>query len=222
MVDWIHVLVRLLLPDVCTGCGVLPRAPSAAMPFCRTCAHGCTRLPQSLAHVGDVTAGWAHHGPLAAAVYRLKYGGDVALAGPLGRMMAILPALVRDPSSGHPWDAIVPVPLHRLRAWRRGYNQAQLLARHAARSATASPPIEPGLLRRVRATAPQAALPRTRRHTNVDRAFHAPCPDAIAGRSILVVDDVTTTGATLRACIDALRAAGAAHVGGLALLRALA
>jgi len=77
-------------------------------------------------------------------------------------------------------------------------------------------------LRRRRATPPQTDLSLTRRLENVRGAFVAPEPEKAEGRRILVVDDVTTTGATLRACVAALEEAGASEVGALALLRTLA
>jgi predicted amidophosphoribosyltransferase len=111
--------------------------------------------------------------------------------------------------------AVVPVPLHRGRAWSRGFNQAALLARHLG------PPVYP-LLRRVRATPPQVSLPAAQRHRNVREAFAArpPLVERLARRRdvpiveliVVVVDDVCTTGATLDACARALRAAGIGEV----------
>jgi ComF family protein len=109
----------------------------------------------------------------------------------------------------------VPVPLHWSRRLRRGYNQAEILARGLARRHGL--PLVRGL-RRLRATPPQQGDPALRRQ-NVQHAFAVRAPRAVAGRRLLLVDDVFTTGATLNACARTLREAGAAAVGALTLAR---
>jgi len=153
----------------------------------------------------------AYQGPLARAVAALKYEGQLELAGPLGRLLTPADLLRRD------WDAVVPVPLHPWRALLRGYNQAALLTRWALPSGLRA---RPRLLRRVRPTAPQTGQDAAARRHNLAGAFQA--APAVAGLRLLVLDDVTTTGATLHACLHALRAAGARETAGLALLRSLA
>jgi ComF family protein len=208
------VIADLLFPPVCLGCRRLLRA-DLSLPLCAACRGEHAPLPPALRHQDGAEALFAYDGPLAAAVTDLKYSGDVALAGPLGRLLAGADALRR------PWDLIAPVPLHPRRAVLRGYNQAALLARwtvhHAglprARHA-------PRLLRRLRATPPQTALDAAARRRNLAGAFAVRRP--VAGLRVLVLDDVTTTGATLAACLAALQTAGAVEVAGLALLRTLA
>jgi ComF family protein len=115
-------------------------------------------------------------------------------------------------------DLIVPVPLHRLRLWRRRYNQAAELARALARRT--SKPVAVQALVRSRATESQGAMISARgRRRNVLGAFRVREPALVAGRHILIVDDVLTTGATAEACARALRRAGAAQVQILALAR---
>lgn len=109
-------------------------------------------------------------------------------------------------------DAVVPVPLHRLRLWRRRYNQSAILARHICRAA--EKPFAPQLLHRRRRTQAQTGLDHDERRRNVRNAFIVPedrRPD-VAGKSFVLVDDVRTTGATLEACARALREAGARKV----------
>jgi len=175
-------------------------------------------LPASQRLVAGIEAMHAYDGPLARAVAALKFEGALELAGPLGHVMASADLLRQS------WDVVVPVPLHPWRALVRGYNQAALLARwtlhHADLPEQARPPVRPRLLRRLRATAPQTAQDAVARRANLLGAFAA--DRAVAGLRVLVIDDVTTTGATLGACLDALRAAGAEEAAGLALLRALA
>ena len=133
---------------------------------------------------------------------RLKYGRDFSegshFAAMLGRELAASP-LFADV------DAVVPVPLHRARRWRRGYNQAEVIARAVAKELRV--PLNKSLLRRVRKTKTQTRLHRSQRYANVKSAFMADCSTLGACRHLLLLDDVFTTGATLCACERALRAA---------------
>lgn len=112
---------------------------------------------------------------------------------------------------------IVPVPLGRLRLVQRGFNQSAILAQDVARATGL--PYAPLVLVRARKTRPQVGLTRLERHKNVSGAFDV--PDAkrpvIAGRNVVLIDDVITTGATVSACASALKRAGAARVDVLAL-----
>jgi ComF family protein len=117
-----------------------------------------------------------------------------------------------------PVDVVSAVPLHASRLRERGYNQAVLLAQVVAR--TRSWVFAPDALRRVRETASQVNLNAQERRANVEAAFFAE-PAVFCGRQVLVIDDVLTTGATLSACADALRAAGATHVYGATLAGAV-
>lgn len=115
-------------------------------------------------------------------------------------------------------DLIAPVPLHRMRLWRRRYNQAAELARALGRRA--GKPVAVQALVRSRPTESQGAMASARaRRRNVLGAFRVPQPKLVAGRSVLLIDDVLTTGATAEACARALKRAGAARVHVLALAR---
>ncbi|HEX7617309.1 MAG TPA: ComF family protein, partial [Verrucomicrobiae bacterium] len=108
------------------------------------------------------------------------------------------------------WDFIVPVPLHSVKHREREFNQAQRLAHHL--SAATRIPLNNKLLRRVIPTATQTLLTREQRATNMRRAFEVSGQSGLDGESIVLVDDVFTTGATTSACAKALRAAGAGDV----------
>jgi ComF family protein len=117
-------------------------------------------------------------------------------------------------------DLIVPVPLHPMRLWSRRYNQSAVLAQRLRR--LAAKPVDPLVLVRTRATPSQGKMPSAKaRRRNVQGAFKVPARKrpAIAGRKILIVDDVLTTGATIEACARTLKRAGAAEVFVLTLAR---
>ena len=147
--------------------------------------------------------------PTSSLIHRFKYEGCFALAEPLARhLIAVWPTWEQPP------DLIVPIPLHPRRRRRRGYNQSELLAAPLARALGL--PMNPRALQRVRHTAPQVGLGPEERHANVRGAFAA--ADA-GGRRVLLIDDVLTTGATMRAAAEALLAAGAASVSAYCLAR---
>ncbi|MCC7417474.1 MAG: ComF family protein [Acidobacteria bacterium] len=149
-----------------------------------------------------------YEGALRAVVHALKYGGRRSLARPLAALMRRRGAAVLEGA-----DAVVPVPLHRARQRARGFNQAAELAR------LMGPPVRPAL-RRPRATAVQSGLPAAQRHRNVAGAFHATrAAEALRGRCVVLVDDVSTTGATLDACARALKLAGVSEVRALTAAR---
>lgn len=150
-------------------------------------------------------------------VHRLKYN-DAQEAGHAMARMMLGPGrkLIAE------CDCIMPVPLHRRRLWQRRFNQAAVLAQHVARL-SGKPMVHDCLLRQV-ATRSQVGLTAEERRRNVRRAFLVP-PErlaAVAGRSVLLVDDVRTTGATVEACAATLKAAGAARVDVLSFALVLA
>lgn len=139
-------------------------------------------------------------------VLALKYGGRIGLAKPLGRMMA-----ARLGGMGCGW-LVVPVPLHRVRLWHRGYNQAALLAGQIARATGARHMVD-GLLR-TKNSAPLGGLGRKARARELAGAIRVNPgrASAIKGARIILVDDVLTSGATTSACVSALKRGGADKV----------
>jgi predicted amidophosphoribosyltransferase len=209
LLDW-------LLPATCMGCGILLRGPCTPE-LCTRCAVGCALLPASMRVVNGVAARYPYDGGMRAALLRCKFGPEPALAGPLGRALADDPLLLAAPD-GAPWDGVVALPSHRRRRLARGFDQARAIAEHALAPLGRRPLV--GVLVRVRCDPPQSELPAARRRANVRGAFEIVRGARVAGRRFLVVDDVTTTGATLEAATAALSAAGASHACGLALMRA--
>ena len=149
-----------------------------------------------------------------ALVHALKYGDRLDLAPMLGRWTANAGRELLAEA-----DALVPVPLHWRRLWARRFNQSAMLA--AAISKESGVSIAPGALKRVRATAQQVGLSRTERAANIQGAFRVPAESkaAVAGRRLVLVDDVLTSGATVEGCARALLRAGAANVDVLVFAR---
>lgn len=147
-------------------------------------------------------------------VLRLKYQDQTHLASSYGHWLARVGAPLLAQA-----EAIVPVPLHRRRLFLRRYNQAALLAYALSRHCVL--PVWPQALRRKRHTTPQAGLTRTRRQANVRGAFtvSAAQKPKLAGKRVLLIDDVMTTGATVEAAAKALLRGGAARVDVLTLAR---
>jgi ComF family protein len=157
---------------------------------------------QPLPPIASVTAIGAFAGTLQQAVHALKYEGMTDLAEPLGGLLA-----ARLRAAAFPLSLIVPVPLHANRLAQRGYNQSALLGR--VLSTALAWPFEPALLLRQRATASQVGLNYQGRQENVRDAFTVTDSSLVEGRDILLVDDVYTTGATLRECALKLEERGA-------------
>ena len=219
-------VLDLALPARCPGCG------TEGPPICAAC------VPALDARL-DVPAGIAiglpsdvprpllqlewcapFTGLIRKALHELKYAGERRLAVPLGAAIGR-----RWHRAGAGGDLLVPVPVHAERARSRGYDQAELIARAAARELDL--PCAP-ILERARATIAQFDLDRTARATNVDGAFRLrprAMPDGrqdprpLAGRWVVLIDDVVTTGATLAACAQPLIEAGAIGVSAATVAR---
>ena len=150
---------------------------------------------------------YSHEAPYRHILYNLKYEGRIDVGHYFGRMLGT--KLARSPHF-RDVDCVIPVPLHWARKWKRGYNQAELLARELA--TMLDKPCLP-TLEKVRETRPMHGLRPEERRANVLGAYRLCCPEtAVAGKRVLVADDILTTGSTLSECARMLKTAGASRV----------
>jgi ComF family protein len=160
-------------------------------------------------------------GTLRSLIHALKYEGVTPIADRLGILLAA--AIVRLDTPADPAESVwndvlvVPVPLHASKQKQRSFNHAELLARAALKALRIGKPewkltLTDRVVERRRATASQAGLSPHQRRANLRGVFFVPEPKLVAGRNVLLIDDIYTTGATARACGQVLRRAGAASV----------
>lgn len=215
-----HSIIDLALPPVCAGCrqvgqmlcdDCLGKVSWIKEPICIRCGrpqlqpskkcHSCRQLPLTLRHI---RAASLHIEPVRIVLHKMKYEGLFALAKPLGEIM------IRSwPLWQHDFDLILPIPLHSKRLQERGYNQSELLVNVLQEHF--GWPGDPSSLTRHRHTRPQLGLTADERRANVLDAFIAK-PSLVAGKRVLLVDDVCTTGSTLASAAQALKQAGARSV----------
>lgn len=227
-------VIDFVFPPRCPGCGdavladphgddalcatCFARLELPGEPSCATCQRpfGADHFAAEARCARCLAEPPQHDGIVAATIYGdvsrqmaldLKHAGRIALAGPMGRRIA---ARIGDRAGPNP--LVVPVPLHRWRIWRRGYNQSAMIARSIARDKGWS--LLPDALIRNRATRSLGGLNPDQRRSELRGAIavsrHA--TPRIAARDVVLVDDVLTSGATSDACVRALKHAGAGRV----------
>jgi ComF family protein len=189
----------------CVSCRMpfVNRAPLDAEGRCRLCRLG-------LSGFDAVYCYGFYDGSLQKLIQLFKYSGVRPLESHFGKLIALAVPLDQR------FDVIVPMPMHWRRRWSRGYNQAALLARRISKRWNA--PVR-NVIRRTRATAPQAGLTNARRRENVAGAFKIKRGVSLKGMRVLLVDDVITTGATASAAARVLKRAGARMVAVAAVAR---
>ena len=232
-------LADIVFPPACAACGAAIADPQG---LCPACWSGlafierpyCERLgtpfavdvggeilsPAAIAEpppFARARAAVAYEGAARTLVHKLKYSDRLDLAQTLGRMILRAGREILADA-----DLLIPVPLHRGRLWRRRFNQAAALAQVVSRASGV--PVDSMLLRRVKATKTQVGLTRPQRKLNLSGALVVPrrLRPRLAGRRVVLVDDVLTTGSTAEAAARVLTRAGAARVDVLAFARVVA
>ncbi len=218
----------ILYPPTCLACRAATGAHGALCPRCWSAMRFierpfCERLgtpfdqelgegllsPQAIADPPVFSRARAvarfEDGPARKLAHRLKYSDRAELARPIARWMARAGADILADA-----DFLVPVPLHRLRLWKRRFNQAALLAKEVSR--WTGKPCDVGALLRVKATRSQVGLSRVQRAENLQGAFRVAEGASVRGRNVILVDDVLTSGATANAASRVLLRAGAKRV----------
>lgn len=230
ILEGLRPVVDLVYPPRCPLCGDAVAAQSGLCPPCWTelevpgepACRSCQR-PMQPTRAGPGEQCYScladpprHSGVMAATVYNdasrklvltFKHGGKIALAPLMAKLMG-----ARIPVAGETTPLLVPVPLHRGRIWSRGYNQSALLARELSRLGRGELLVD-ALIRRKR-TPSLGGLTGKGRRRALEGAIlpRATRSKRVAGRDVILVDDVLTSGATSDACVEALLGAGAASV----------
>ena len=217
-------VVDYALPPRCAGCGDVIKEAGAFCPPCwngmewlgndgcgrcglpllATEADTCGRCLAEPAKLHRIRAAVAYDEMPRAIALNLKYGRKVGLARTMARYMAQLKGA---------WDnevLLVPVPLHRWRMWNRGFNQSMLVARELGRIWRI--PAPHNVLRRIKRTQALKGMSHSQRRKAVAGAFHVAERAEVAGKTVILIDDVLTSGSTAEACAKALEKAGAARV----------
>ncbi len=220
---------RSFIPDagtlhLCEAC--LAEAQPVEPPFCTICGeqfcteeglnHPCGPCLTAPRPFAAARAAARFGGAVEEMIHRYKYGKKVQLRRPLGLLTAVRLAAFAGECAP---DLLVPVPLHTKRLRERGFNQALLLARVLEREWRV--PLARAGMARVRWTEPQVRLSAAERERNVRGAFAVTDPAAVAGKRVMLVDDVFTTGSTVNECARVLRRAGADAVFVVTVARAM-
>ena len=193
---------------LCPKCGrPFPKSPSSIDHFCGDCL--LSEQPFDTARSAAF-----HSGVVRARINQLKFGGRLSRVAPLVELL-VATFERTEPEV----DLVIPVPLHVRRLRQRGFNQAGFLAKGVGRRLRL--PVDFGVLLRRRWSEPQTRLKRAERLQNVKGVFHVNKPDLLRDRSVLLIDDVYTTGSTMKECAASLRASGATAIHGLTVSRAV-
>lgn len=221
----VRQMVDFALPPRCAGCGTIvdqvhdfcpecwksidflggTGCATCGMPLEATDAEQCAACLSRPPRIARTRAAVAYGDISKAIAIRLKYGRKVALARTMARFMA--PLVERDEEENR---LLVPVPLHRWRLWNRGFNQSALIASQLSRRLGIES--DPAALVRSRSTPTLKGMSLSQRRRTVGGAFTVARPEAVAGKTVVLIDDVLTTGSTAEACARALRRAGAKRI----------
>lgn len=212
-------LLGLLYPPVCEACGAKINTDIESGCLCHNCFKRMALV--SAANPGrqgkiNVWSVCAYEGVARECIHLFKYKARLGLLKPLSRLMQNFTNLYLKP---YKFDIIVPVPLHRNRLRQRGFNQAELLARKLAEYTGL--PVCAKAVKRVKPTLAQTGLSKTKRFANLKAAFEISDAASVAGKKVLIIDDVFTTGSTVAECAKVLLKAKAKSVSALVLARGI-
>ena len=229
--NWLGAMLRLVYPEICQLCqnerasareGLVcakcwSRVRFIRPPFCERCGlpfageltthFVCTNCHDLQLHFSSARSAVVAKTVVLEAIHQFKYNRALWFEPFLADLLVRAAAPV---VQSERWDLIVPVPLHPLKLREREFNQAAILAAHLSRATNI--PLAENLLQRTHATATQTLLSREKRAANMKNAFAVRRGMMLAGKRIVLVDDVFTTGATTNMCAQALRTAGAGEV----------
>jgi len=215
-VCWVCEQLRAeLAQGICPGCAeALVHDPHPACPRCAGSVGPFVNLEDGCPHCrgenfafDETVRVGPYQGVLRATILRMKSRAGADLTEVIGALWARHAQMRLRDLRPH---VVAPVPLHWTRRWRRGFNQSELLA--SALAGAVGAPCRNGMLRRTRPTPPQTQQTPAERRTNVRNAFRTPAGLALTGQTVLLVDDVLTTGATAHEAARALRQAGAGKI----------
>jgi len=195
--------IEKIKTSTCPACGKISQFSA----FCKNC-----KSKNKAQLSGIITASRYETGPIKEMIHYLKYSGITSLAEALGELIA--ERLERELPRGS--LVVVPVPLHRKREFSRGFNQAELIARYISKRLNISGGMA---LSRIKNTPSQVTLPADLRRTNLINVFQCEDKEIIAGKTVLLVDDVSTTGSTLNECAKILKENGAKKVFGVVVAK---
>lgn len=214
--DWWAALLDIIYPPRCPACRRPVAVHGAWCPVCLApvlAGHELNLAGRRLAALASCRVVCDYAAGVKTLLHQLKFRGNTRAAASLAWLLAARPGGLRLDGV----QAVVPVPLHPDRLAERGYNQTELIFRRWSER-QGWPWLD--ALSRTRPTAPQWELVPAERRRNVRGAFALTLPDAVRGKTILLVDDIVTTGATMNECAKVLRRGGAERVLGLALAAA--
>ena len=202
-----HALMQLLFPDKCILCGKVLHKEEQDL--CRKCRTSVAEYPESkemLQFLDSFTAVWYYEGNVRRSLLRYKFYNARSFSCGYGRLLAM--KLLQEYPDG--FDCITWVPVSSLRKLKRGYDQVELLAKAVGKELSMEPV---PLIRKVRNNRPQSGISgEAERRANVLGAYRVTDRAAVAGKRILLLDDIITTGATAGECAKVLRKHGAIEV----------
>lgn len=211
-------ILNIIYPPLCEACQVKIDPESGYACLCKNCVSKIKILnpPAAITRCDNIKV-WAvcgYEGIAKDCIHLFKYNNRISLSKPLADIMS---NFTNKNLADKKFDMIVPVPLHKTKMRERGFNQAELLARRLGKNTNRILCLD--AVKRIKPTASQTGLSKTKRFTNLKGAFKITDGGKVSGKRILLIDDVFTTGSTISECAKTLLKAGAKSVSGLVLAK---